>query len=91
MAYVNAKADPARFRPIRFIAVPRKSLLAQRSDAAFLTIRVYRTSHRSTRDANDAVLVSDMNSRVGADHLVRADVIPGTPRHVWALTSTRVI
>jgi|KBSSwiStaDraftv2_1062776.scaffolds.fasta_scaffold554637_2 hypothetical protein len=69
----------------------KEKLGPQRNDAAFLTIRVYRTSHRSTRDANDAVLVSDMNSRVGADRLVRADVIPGTPRHVWALTSTRVI
>jgi hypothetical protein len=49
-----------------------KGLLPQRSDAAFLTIRVYRTSHRSTRDASAAVLVSDMNSRVGADHPVRA-------------------
>ena len=68
-----------------------KSLVPQQSEAAFLTIRVYRTTHPTTRDANDAVLVSDMNSRVGADRPVRANVIPGTPRHVWALTSTRVI
>jgi hypothetical protein len=87
----HCKGGSGSLCTFRFIAVSGKSFAPQRTDAAFLTIRVYRTSHRAPRDANDAVLVSDMNSRVGADRLVRADVIPGTPRHVWALTSTRVI
>ena len=66
-------------------------MLRQRSDAAFLTIGVYRTSQRSARDVSDAVLVSDMNSRVGADRTVRIWDVSGNAQLITLRSQRRPI